>query len=215
MPTRITTCTAALLLLLSGVSLGAQPGEAQKADTRAALAGLETWLGAGGEPATGGSKYLDLPALHAQVDGPRAPDPKVLAAVLTHLQSGAPGLDLPRFVQLRDALSAWVDAVNIPDAAGYCRRRSKRLAADYHPPTAAELAASKNPARNARSRRSINTCAAWASVGVGWREYLDLDEAQGELAAGPSAGGAGPEAGSRRCRCGRGGRAGRAGGRGC
>jgi hypothetical protein len=176
---RLPTCTAVLLFLLSGIAFGA--GEAQRADTKTALAGLESWLGPGpnGEQ---WRQYLDLKALGEQIDNPT--DVEVLEATLARLQSDAPGLDLPRFIQLRDALSAWIDAVSVPTPAAAIEA-VKKAATEFHPPTAADLAAAKT--RLDTDLTSLDQyLARLGKVGTGWRVYLALDELRKELAAGPA-----------------------------
>jgi hypothetical protein len=184
MQMRLTTYTITLLLLLSGIALGADLGTAQKADTKAALSALETWLGKG-KAAEGWSQYLELPALRAQTDGSGAPNTKVLGAVLAHLQSGAPGLDLIEFDRLRKSLSAWVDTVTVPDPAQISAALEKAKS-DYQPATAADLAAAK-----ARLETAIAALDKYltsiGNLGVGWRNYLDLAGLKKELAAGPAA----------------------------
>jgi hypothetical protein len=167
------------LFLLSGIAWGA--GEAQMADTKAALTGLETWLGSGPN-AEQWRKYLDLPALRQQIE--HLSDVKVLEDALTQLESGAPGLDLPRFVRLRDALKAWVDAVSVPKPAE-ALEALKQAATEFQPPTAQELAAAKT--RLESDLTSLDQyLSRMGSVGTGWRKYLALDELRQELAAGPT-----------------------------
>ncbi|HEY1786264.1 MAG TPA: hypothetical protein VGG30_11970, partial [Pirellulales bacterium] len=176
---RLTTCTAVLLLSLVAVAMGA--GEAQRADTKAALAGLESWLGTGPN-AEQWRTFLDLKAFHEQVD--HLTDVEVLEQTLAQLESGAPGLDLPRFVRLREALSAWIDAVSVPTSAEVVAA-VKQAAGEFHPPTEAELAAART-----RLQTDLASLEQYlkqlGKVGTGWRVYLALDELNKELAAGPA-----------------------------
>jgi hypothetical protein len=167
--------------LFSGVSFGA--GEAQRADTKAALVALETWLGPGpnGEQ---WRKYLDLKALHEQIEN--LTDPKVLDEVLAQLQTEAAGLDLQRFVRLRDALSAWVDAVSVP-TPGEVLEAVKQSATDFEPPTAADLAVAKMRLETDLTSLDQYLARLPGKLGPGWRDYLALDELHTELAAGPAA----------------------------
>ncbi len=188
---RLSTCTAVLFFVLSGVSFGA--GEAQKADTKAALSALETWLGPGPNRDQW-EKYLVLKELHQQIDN--FSDVKVLKRSLARLESGAPGLDLPEFARLHDALAAWIDAVYVPTPAE-ALEAVKKAATDFQPPTAAQLATAKT--RLETDVKALEQyLAQLGKVGVGWRKYLDLDELHQELAAGPTpakpAGGEGAEA---------------------
>ena len=92
MPMRLASWTAILLLLISSTTFGADLG--QKADTKAALTALETWLRPNKKSSEGWSKYLDLAGLHAQIDASGEPDAKVLQGVLDQLNSGTAGLEM-------------------------------------------------------------------------------------------------------------------------
>ena len=183
MPIRFIHRAAFLLLVISTTTLGAELG--QKADTKAALTALETWLRPNKATFDGWTKFLDLTGLHQQLDASGAPDAKVLEGVLGHLNSGVAGLEMPQFVRLRDALSSWIEAAVVPTPADLTAAIEKAQA-DYHPPTAADLTASK--ARLEKAIKALDLyLAGLGKVGTGWKTYLELDALKKQLAAAPAA----------------------------
>ena len=116
----LTTCTAVLLFLLSGVAFGA--GEAQKADTKAALSALETWLGPGPNRDQW-DKYLDLKALHEQIDD--LSQSKCSSALGPFGEWRRRGWICRSSSGCTTPLAAWIDAVSIPTPADGARSGQK------------------------------------------------------------------------------------------
>src|SRR5262245_20194469 len=94
----------AIFLACSNLALAAQNTPATP--VQAALASLNSWLGAN---AGNWSAYLNLPSLEAELKKGADADPAVVDAVVRQLDSGAPGLELARFRKLRAALAHWAD----------------------------------------------------------------------------------------------------------
>jgi len=93
----------ALALLTSATpSWAADPSE----KVSSALADLEKWLGTSDFGKTWNA-YLKTDQLKDALAKPEQADPSQLAAILAQYNSGASGLDKPRFVAVKEALSKW------------------------------------------------------------------------------------------------------------
>ena len=92
-------------VFLSEQSQATEPDQ----DVAGALAELQSWLGKSDYAKTW-NKYLLTDELKSELAKPQQAEPKKLAAVLARYESGAVGLDKPKFVAVRKALSAWLSA---------------------------------------------------------------------------------------------------------
>jgi hypothetical protein len=142
----------------------------------AALANLDTWLGTG---AKGWNDYLQLAALKAQVAKGNDADPAVIDATVAKLDSKAPGLELPKFRALRNALAGWSESLAIAKAGSLS---DAALAAEskYAPLPSDEAAAAKTKLTAAVARLDKYLSGA---NGQAWRDYLNLKDLQGQVAA--------------------------------
>jgi len=125
--------------------------------------------------------YLQLPELKAELAKGSAADHAVIARTLQLLSSGAPGVELPRFKELRIALSG-VLATSPEHYSSW----AGALSGNYKPLTDAEFQAAKR--RLAAAVRKLDAyLTPGGENGKKWKSYLHWDELQKELAAGDMA----------------------------
>ncbi len=173
----------ALFVIAPSISAAAE-GDSAKAKTEVALKQVESWLGPG---ATGDGwvKYLDLAALHRELERSGPVDVATVSQVLAKLNSGAKGLDRPQFKPLQSALAAWVDELNLPgpEALGDA---VKSAASQFHPISPQDL----DQARAAVLRESQELSAYFGrlgAVGPGWQKYLRLADLNAQVQPGAAA----------------------------
>ncbi|MFM8415538.1 MAG: hypothetical protein ACKOCX_12535 [Planctomycetota bacterium] len=97
---------------------------------RAAIGPLDGWLSRS-KSGEGWRKYLDWPTLEQQAASAQTADVDTLARLYRRLDSGADGLELPRFAAVRRALGAYLEAVGTarnPKAEEVYTSRLGRLA---------------------------------------------------------------------------------------
>ena len=154
------------------------------APVRTALEKLDTWLGSGPN-AKGWSDYLDLPALKAEVAKGATADPVAVAKTLKQLKSGAKGLALAPFSNLRDALAQWsvdqvVAKVGLPQAV-------LDSESSFLPITDANVATAKATLDTTVGKLNTFLTASGAN-GTAWKEYLHWKDLASQLqAAAPDA----------------------------
>lgn len=180
MRAQLRALATATAIFSASLSPAAAVGDEVATDVPGALSSLETWLGKG-PTREGWAKYLDLNVLVAtQAKGEKA-DPAVVGHVIERLDSGAPGLDKPRFRKLRAALAAWRDelavaqAPALPDAVLQAESR-------FHPVTAGEVAAAKTALAESVGKLDAYLAKSGAN-GEGWRVYLKWPVLKEQLAA--------------------------------
>ncbi len=155
-------------------------GEESAAPVRKALAALETWLGTG-PIRDGWNRYLNLPALDAEVAKGDAADQAVVAGVLKQLETGAAGLQLEQFAAPREALSDWIEQLTIAKAGGLPEAVLASQSA-VHPITDADVAAAKDKLQKAVAALDKYLTAAGAN-GAAWKEYLHWKDLESQLAS--------------------------------
>jgi hypothetical protein len=97
---------------------------------REAIGPLDRWL-ARSRSGEGWRKYLDWPALEQQAASTNAADVDTLARLYRRLDSGADGLERPRFAAVRRALGGYLEALGTaknPKAEEVYTKRLERLA---------------------------------------------------------------------------------------
>jgi hypothetical protein len=168
----------ALFLAANCASLAHAAADKPDAAVTEALGGLESWLRESGGLA-GWSTYLNLPGLQAELTKGNSADLAVLKVVEKNLQSGAPGLDLPRFKALREALENWtaelaiVQAPSLPAAV-------LAAEANFRPITEADVAVSKAALAAAAAKLDAYLT---GSNGAAWKKYLQWTDMQAQLKA--------------------------------
>ncbi len=98
---------------------------------REAIGPLDAWLNRS-KSGSGWRTYLDWSALENQAASAKNADIDTLARIYRRLDSGADGLELPRFARVRRALGAYLEAVGTaknPQADEVYNKRLERLAA--------------------------------------------------------------------------------------
>lgn len=178
MRTRTRILALATFLSVSCVSLAYAAADKADAVVSNALGSLDSWLGEG-PSAAGWSSYLNLPVLRAELAKGNAADLATLEAVEKKLQSGAPGLDLPRFQTLRSALEAWTDELAIQQAPSLA---AAVLASEsnFRPITDADVAKSKAAFQAAATKLDAYLT---GSNGAAWKKYLQWADLQTQLKA--------------------------------
>jgi hypothetical protein len=147
--------------------------------TQQALADLQSWLGHN-ENADRWRQFLELPQLEEQIAAGSQADEAVLASVLHRFESGANGLDLRRFADVRDALEAWQterrESLDLPALV-------KAAQNDFAPVTAEDVAQAKADVA-ARADVLDQYLATGGANGQAWKKYLGWEALQAQLADG-------------------------------
>lgn len=145
---------------------------------RAALVELESWLGSGPN-AQAWAKYLQLEALAAELEKGDKADRATVLAVEEKLNSGAKGLELERFVKLRDAVARWADELEFIQAPSLS---AAALGAEgqFRPITDADVSASKAALEAAAAKLDRYLS---GDNGAAWKKYLGWKELQDQLKA--------------------------------
>ena len=146
---------------------------------RAALAEQNAWLGEGSN-ASAWRAYLLDEELEGQLAAGTKADPLALARALARYRSGAAGLDLKPFAEVREALTAWLRALPPPPAEQLpaMARASKKVFFAY---TEADVAAAKRELEAAIARLEAYLDSAGPHAND-WRSYLTLPTLREQLA---------------------------------
>jgi len=157
-----------------------QPHAAPTARVDAAISRLESFIGSGAK-GDAWREYLGLTELKREI---RLPSERHAAAVehtLARLSSGAPGLDMPQFKALHDALTDWWATTTYGPGTDLAKAaaagRTSFTAPDKH---AADWAKSD---LKAALQRLESYLAGIGRKGAGWRTYLMLGELDKQLAS--------------------------------
>ncbi len=162
----------ALISCVSPAHAAAQPDDA----VRSALASLDAWLGTGAT-ADGWSSFLRLPTLREELAKGDQADVAALQTVEKQLRSDTPGLELPRFVALREALENWTDELTIRQAPSL-GQAALASEANFRPITAADVAASKAELVSASEKLDAYLT---GSNGAAWKKYLQWPDLEAQL----------------------------------
>jgi hypothetical protein len=175
---------AALLSgLWAGLPFSASIAEAASPAERVETAfhELNRWLGDGAN----GNKwrtFIMADALREQLARGESADPAVLREIAARMDSGAKGLDLPRFVAVRQALTEWQQSLP-PIAASQLADAARQARQHFRAATENDVAAAK--AEVVRRARLLDRFLASGpkSHRAGWHAFLDWDGLQSQLAA--------------------------------
>ena len=121
-----------------------------------------------------------MSSLDAQLTKDAKADPETLRKVLHRLSGTDPGLKLPRFVRVREALETWLaelstqDRADLPKAVLAAKETSRRS-------TAAQVQEAKANLLAAAAR--LDTYLTNGRYGSDWRKYLHWDQLQAQLKA--------------------------------
>ena len=173
--------SGAIAVIFLSPAVAAQRVSAAEVDVVApAVASLRAWLDH--QPnGKGWVDYLNLPALETEVAKGKEANPKVGMDVLKALSSGAPGLELPQFAELRKALRDW-PAELIVERSPNLAKAATALEANFQPPSESDVASAKAAAEAAVSRLD-RYLKANPRVEAGWKTYFDWKALQAQLAA--------------------------------
>ena len=178
MRTYIRSFATAVAVSIFCLSCAPAAEQAATAPVTEALANLEDWLGTGANREAW-DRYLHLTELHDQVAKGDEADCATVDGVIEQLDSGANGLDLPRFRKLREALRAWSDELRVVQAPSLS---DAALAADasFVPAPKEEAVQRKAALESALAKLEKHLT---GDNGQRWREYLRLDSLHEQLQA--------------------------------
>src|SRR5262249_37546545 len=136
---------------------------------QSSLSSLEAWLGEGSN-GKAWKAFLDLPALDAEVAKKDNADLAVVERSLKQLQSGAKGLELEPFSNLRSALEAWNGELQISKFPSLSAA-AQSFADKARPISADEVATRKKALSEAVAKLDKYLTGA---NGQAWKKYLKL-----------------------------------------
>ncbi len=149
-------------------------------DARSALQSLDGYLRRHSTGA-GWREFLQLAALDAELKKGSAADRAPIYATLGSLNSGAPGLELPKFAPLRKALYQLTLTSRADLPAAFAAAKGQ-----YRPVTETEVqTARKNLEQKLGALQTY--LKRFPKEGPGWAEYLQLEKLTAELAKGDQA----------------------------
>lgn len=148
-------------------------------DVQAKLGQLQAWL-ATSPQAQGWNQYLLTEQLQAQLAAGAQADPVAVAQILNRYDSPQPGLERPKFVQVRQALKAWWQTL-APPAPDQLYAALESAKGAFVPLTEADLQNARRQLNDALQRLDARLQAA-GQIGSDWRSFLHWDELQTELA---------------------------------
>jgi hypothetical protein len=187
MRTQLHCVTLAAVLLPATLFSSPAPllAAAPAQDAKTALAELQSWLAAGPN-AKGWEVYLNLGVLEAEIAKAGDADPASIDSLVSKLDGPAPGLELPQFRKLRDALVRWsidlavAKAPTLPDAVS-------SFDGKFAPVTTNQVQADRASLQAAMAKLD-RYLSALGSNGAAWKEYLRWKEIDEQLrAASPDA----------------------------
>ncbi len=179
--TRTRTAAAALVMCLwLGLVMSPVAADSDQADLTDAIQKMHAWAGSG-ENGQRWRAYLRSDDLSRELAKGALADAGVIEQVLAQYQSQAKGLDLPRFVAVRDALIAWKKELKIPPSVElpYVARAAKD---DFKPVTDEDLAAAKSKLIS-QVKKLDAYLTPGGENGVAWKKYLKWEKLQTELRA--------------------------------
>lgn len=145
----------------------------------AALDELDKWVGA---ESNGDKwrKFLATRALRGQMAQGDAADPAVVAQVLHRYETDIKGLDMRKFVAVRQRIQAWLDALqeqysdDLPKLAWACR-------GDYRPVPKSERLATSRAELRKQAHKLEQRLGTDSSFAEQWKKYLRWDRLQPHL----------------------------------
>jgi len=171
----VVSCAMAFVLSTC-VAVNAQsPAEQLKTS----LDQMEAWLATSPE-GPGWLAFLEIERLRGQLAKANEADPRVVWGLLGRFASDVPGLDLPEFYRVRQALDQWLACLPPPSADQLFEelQLAKKV---FLPRTANDAAAAKAELLAAASLLDQRLAADGAN-GQSWRKFLMWEEMQRELA---------------------------------
>ncbi|HUT58736.1 MAG TPA: hypothetical protein VNA25_12895 [Phycisphaerae bacterium] len=151
---------------------------------RSALQEMHRWVD-DSPHGKGWRAHLRSQQLQSQLaKGPKA-DPEAVRQILDRYSSGAPGLELPQFVKVRQALTRWLAELS-PPSIDQLPARVRAAKSRFVPLTKAELRRARSRLLAALRRLDAELTAAGPD-GEDWKAYLRWDALQSELARGGDA----------------------------
>ncbi len=179
---RVAIATALAAIALMPATAAAQ-GVGSALEVRQSLGELRSWL-AGSGFGEGWDTYLQNNDLAAQLDLASDPaaqvDMNVLQMVLAKYSGTSNGLQMRRFVAVREALAGWISNLSQPGLDALADQ-ARQAAGNFAGPDEASLAAAA--ARVNESGGRLQRFMAGGGTADGWRSYLNWDALQLTLAA--------------------------------
>ena len=173
------TATRSALLLVALSYTASVSGSPASERIQQSLANLQTWLGQN-ENADNWRQYLRLQQLEEQIAAGEQADSAVLTSVLQQFETGANGLDLRRFADVRNALRDWrierLQNLDLPALVQASRD-------DFTPITAEDVADAKEQVAS-QAEALEQYLSSGGANGEAWKRYLGWDSLQSQLAEG-------------------------------
>ncbi len=170
---------------LGVLAVGQAAAQGPETQVTAALSSLDAWLG-DSERAQAWRTFLCSEALEQELARGPSADRKVLAQALGRYTSGKPGLELRRFVAVRQALERWLDALP-PWSVADLSQLARDAKSQFRPMTDADVTRAREAlaAAVAGLERLLNQ--GTEEDRQGWKTYLEWDQMQAQLQAGAKA----------------------------
>lgn len=174
---RAATAASLGVILFCGMTY-AQPGTPEES-VRAALEQQNAWLGEDANAAQW-REFLLNAQLDTQLSRGDGAEPTAVAAVLARYKSGALGLELPPFRDVRQAVGAWLMQLPLPprDQLPAAARGAKAV---FLPYTQEDVSLARTRLMEAVARLDARLKSA-EPRGADWANYLKLDQLQQQLA---------------------------------
>lgn len=174
------TCMAAIVFscVTLFVNVVCADDTAAKSGARQAAGDLDQWLGNGAN-GQGWKTYLALQALSAELAKSESPDASVLAQAVQKLNSGAAGLDGPKFVALRKSLENLLAQRPVEEVVASAK-------GSFKAPSDAQVQQSKALLQSAVGKLD-RYLTPGGKNGEAWKAYLGWNDLQEAIKAGPDA----------------------------
>ncbi len=170
---------AAAAVLCSWLGMtSAASAESSSDAVRSSLATMNEWVG-DGDNGKGWRAYLLSDQLDAQLAKGDQADAAVVQKVVEKYNSGAGGLDRPKFVTVRDALVAWIDDLDLP-ASGDLPTVARDAKGQYKPVSDEALANAKQQL-SAATKQLDDYLTPGGANGTAWKSYLKWDQLEAAL----------------------------------
>ncbi len=139
---------------------------------------LDAWLG-DGPNGDRWRQFLRTGELRNELSGGASANTATAAAAVQRFSAKTPGLNLPRFVAVRDALRQWSTALNPRDAADLAKL-ALAAGADHVPFTDAQLAEARGELRT-RATALVQALGARSTLAKNWQTFLKWEQLEPHL----------------------------------
>jgi hypothetical protein len=174
---RLLACLACSLFL-SLAAQGAEPLIPEASQVQAALHELDQWLADSGN-GKNWQTYLDNQSLRAQLNSDKPAEPGPLRQALARYAAKHPGLELPRFTRVRQAVQRWLDRLEGTDP-GLIPELITQAKTNFHPFTTEDVATTLTALRQDLATLD-QFMVPGSKIRAAWRDILRSDELDNQL----------------------------------